>query len=968
MGILSSCQPRKEVLKGDLGDAIFAADFGQLIANNAPKVYGDAATFFENTHPAQQLCRVVQAVFGRLADPKEGGATMRLSTGFGGGKTHTLMALWHLAQHIGDPGMGTEILPAAGRPDSVTLAASDAGKAGSDVFARRGKTPVRSLWGEMAYQLGKREAWKSLGDTDSPERQPDEALLESLLPEGPVLILLDELVIYMATLSDRGQGNLLAFLTKLAAVVERRPQTVLVVTDPAGQVAWGQQAAQIGDALPTAAQKLDEVFSRKMTDFDPIGDEAAKVIARRLFEDVDQAAAQSASALYNNLYQRVENDYPGTIPPEATSADFAKRIVECYPFHPRLVDTAQDRLGAMQDFQRSRGVLRLFARVIRDVWEAEVDHELITAGDMDWTSSRIQGDLLQRLDRDNFKAAVSADVVKHAGELDGENKHGLHRRVASALLLESLPLELSSGLDPAQLALAIMRPEEAGPEIGEALDRLVNVCWHTYPLPSGRGWQFRYEPNVIKQIEERMADIPVADAQDRVHTEAQAYFKGPSFKLAAWPSDASQVSDVADLQLAVCESEAVAQEVCAYASYDSSGAALPRRFCNSIVAVAPTPSALNSAVEKAQRLLAAEAIQRDYRDDDTGKLLAAQLKRVLPELRKAFRIQTCRAFDRVVLAGGASYALEEKYQVSDEQMLSTPHGQGCLKRFLEGKDLMYESGDALDVDRFLKDILPGATPLTDMPEAYTAKAVHERFLAAPGLRLIPDAGIVRQTLIKALEAGKIVIRLEDGRAFDDSGCVEGPEGKRRRITGQLTSFALDDLVFITSADSGHAHDWLKEDSPGDGLKPPPPPPPPGGPAKAKNWDDLLKYAANRPLRQLTLLADTPVAAGSLIALAQPLGAKRLSLNVLVSGETKDGGVISLAVNGLKPTHPAKPLNIAQTIFNALKEGAEYEAGLELDFGEEGRTGLEQQLQNLAEQAPEEVRPDATFDEPVGGAQ
>ena len=158
MGILSSCQPRKEVLKGDLGDAIFAADFGQLIAGDASKVYGDAATFFENTHPAQQLCRIVQAVFGRLADPKQGGATIRLSTGFGGGKTHTLMALWHLADHIGDAAMGTEILPAAGRPDSVTVAASDAGKAGSDVFARRGKTQVRSLWGEMAYQLGKREA------------------------------------------------------------------------------------------------------------------------------------------------------------------------------------------------------------------------------------------------------------------------------------------------------------------------------------------------------------------------------------------------------------------------------------------------------------------------------------------------------------------------------------------------------------------------------------------------------------------------------------------------------------------------------------------------------------------------------------------------------------------------------------------------------------------------------------------
>jgi len=79
MGVFSGCKPRKEVLKGDLSDAIFAADFGDLISGKAPAVYGDAETFFQNTHPAKQLCKIVETVFDRLADPKEGGATIRLS-------------------------------------------------------------------------------------------------------------------------------------------------------------------------------------------------------------------------------------------------------------------------------------------------------------------------------------------------------------------------------------------------------------------------------------------------------------------------------------------------------------------------------------------------------------------------------------------------------------------------------------------------------------------------------------------------------------------------------------------------------------------------------------------------------------------------------------------------------------------------------------------------------------------------
>jgi len=171
MGVLTGCKPRKEVLKGDLDDAIFAADFGDLVAGKAPKVYSDPRTFDQNTHPARQLCKIIEAVFGRLANKKEGGATIRLSTGFGGGKTHTLMALWHLAKNIGDPSMGTQLLPAAGRPDKVDVVAIDAGKAGVPEFARHGNLKTHSLWGEVFFQLGGEKALKGLG-TMNPSSKP----------------------------------------------------------------------------------------------------------------------------------------------------------------------------------------------------------------------------------------------------------------------------------------------------------------------------------------------------------------------------------------------------------------------------------------------------------------------------------------------------------------------------------------------------------------------------------------------------------------------------------------------------------------------------------------------------------------------------------------------------------------------------------------------------------------------------
>lgn len=969
MSVLDSCKPRKDVLRGELADTIFAADFGDLVAGTAPKVYGDARQFFQNTHPARELCRVVQAIFHRLANPKEGGATIRLSTGFGGGKTHTLMALWHLAQHIGDVSLGTELLPAAGRPKSVTVVGIDAGKAGVPLFASHGKLAVHSLWGELFFQLGGDKALKALGKADDPEASPAEAQTAAVFPQGPVLILLDEIVIYMAKLSERGQGNLLGFLNSLASVVSKRPQTVLVITDPADQPVYAREAARLGDKLKDAAGKLQEVFGRKMTGYDPIGDESARVIVRRLFESVDSTAAQQASATYHALYQRVAQESPGALPPAAATADYAKRIVGCYPFHPRLIDTAQGRLGALGDFQKSRGVLRLFARIIRDIWERKQACDLITAGDLNWSNPAIQSDLLNRLRRDEFKAAVKADLEGHAAELDGGNTRGIHTRVASALLLESLPLQPNSGLDAAELTLAVLRPDEAGPEPAEALDRLIGVCWHTYPMPGGRGWQFRYDPNIIKQIEERKGKIPLEDARSRVLAEAQGYFAGPTFKLVAWPTSARQVPESAALQLALCETEAIAKAVCTYTDDSDPNAPIPRRFQNAILAVTATATAFSAAVDRAQRLLAAEAIEREHKSGDTGKLIRDQLQRIRPELQKQFRIQTCRAFDRVVFAGGSAFSIEEKYQVPDEQMLQRAHGQACLRQFLDEKGLIYQLGDTLDVNRFLKEVLPGATPLPDQPDVFTAKAVHERFLSAPGLRLIPDGSVVRQTILNAVEQGKLVVRLADGRAYDHKGCVEGSEGRRRRFDGTLTTLPLEDHVLITRADSATAKQWTKVDEtpakPGDGSLPLPPPSP--DVVVESDPGKIVEQAAQRPLLELGLTAATPAAAAQLLTLAQPLGADSISLELSVSGSLKDGGDMNFAASNLKPNHPTRPLQIAQTIFNALADGSQYQAQLRLSFGPQGRTGLESALQKLSDDAPQGVELRATFGKPFGAA-
>ena len=977
-GVLTTCKPRKEVLEGELDDAIFAADFGQLVdgSGSAPKVYGHAETFFRNTEPTPDLKAVCTAVFKALADKKEAGQLIRLSTGFGGGKTHTLMALWHLAQNIGKLTLGTELLPAAGRPKSVTVVAIDAAKGGIPIFGTHGTTKTHSLQGELAFKLGAAAALKSLGPADHHEASPDEAFITRLLGDEPVLILLDELVIYMAGLSATGQGNFMSFLGKLISVISKRKQAVLVITDPGQQAAYAGVSAQLAAAIGAASVKLEDILGRKMTDFDPVGKQAARVIARRLFDKIDPAAAQ-ASANYHQLYERVREAHPDLLPATALSADYARRIQECYPFHPRLIDTAKERLGPLPEFQRSRGVLRLFARIIREVWNNQRDLELVTAGEINWGSPDICGDLLQRLRRDPFEAAVGADIEGHALDLDDRKPGGIHYRVASALLLESLPRNEHSGLDPAELTLAVLRTVESGEEPAQALDRLVGACWHTYPLAGHKGWQFRFEPNVIKQIEQRAATVDQDEARDRVFAEAQSYFAGPLFSLASWPDKAREVQKQPSLQLALCATVDIAVNVCQYEDDTDPAAPTPRAFRNAIVAVAPNADAFQNALERAKRLIAAEQIKKDARHGDSGAMVREQLNRLEPTLAREFKLQTCRAFDTVARADGVAGRFEEKYQVSEEEILSKPQGQKCLKAFLEDKEMLYKAGQALDPDRFLKIVLSGTTPIPDQSDVYRLSDVLKRFLAAPGLRLVPDLSVVKLTIQRAVEQGKAVVHTGDEAAYDKTGTVRGAPGQRHRIEGETVRVALHDDELITRADSAAAKEWLKVDA---AKKPTGGTVYPDGTKKpeveivaeattviATTWPDIVKHAENRPLLLLDLNAGTPTVAETLASIAQPLGADELTLDVTVSGELKSGGTASLEIREVKQNSPIKPMDSARTLFTAMQEGMTYGAQLRLKFKDPGRPNIKTQLEAAADKAGDDVVPSATFGKPAAKA-
>jgi len=955
--VRETCTLRPEVLQGDLEDAIFGADFGQVLKGAAPPVYQDPVTFFANTYPATALRKLVGVVFERLASPTEAGAVIRLSTGYGGGKTHTLISLWHLARNLGSLALGTELLPAAGRPSKVAVAGFDGDKTGSEVVARHGNVITHSLWGELAFQLGGRAGYTQMQEVDDPGTVPDADLIAAMLgADKPTLILLDELVLYMAKLTPQRSQALVMFINALISTVRGRKRTVLLITDPGDQAATRREAATLEEHLRNLDEiaGLNDVLGRKMSDFDPIGGESAQVIVRRLFSNVDRAAADQASAEYYQAYQRIVREYPDALPAHAAGREYAERILTCYPFHPRLLDTARDRLGVIQDFQKSRGVLRLFARILRYVWESDATLPLICAGDLDWGSERIQADLLARLNKDSFKAAVDADILRHARDLDAELSTDIHRRVASALLLESLAPQ--GAMDVKDLGLATLRPSDVGNEPREAIDRLLSVCWHTYRTTTGDKYQFRDAPNANKIIEETVEQIPMADARAGVLTLAQDYFRGGPFDLVAYPSSASAVPDSARLKLVLTDSETAARAVCDYLD-DDPGALRPRPFRNAILAVAPTTEALTQAAQAWRRAEAAAKVVHDHRDN---RELVRQVKEtIMPTLTRRAKLAAYRAFTRVVFQGRPAVSLEEKYLVNEENVLANPRGQEKLKAFLDDARLIFGPSEAVDVDLLIERVFPAAAPSVAHPGAHPASAIHEAALASDRLRLMLDAAPIRNSILRGISDGKLVVRLADGKCYDAQGCVTGPPDDRRRVPERLSTFTLSDEVLVAPTSAPCVSDWLAV-VPREPL-PPEPQPTVVSPTSVSGWDAVLEEAARRPLLRATLTARSLEPARRLVALAQPLAAQRTTLSITAAGTLPEGGQVNFGVNEAKVGSALRPLDLAERITRGVQQVEEFTASLELDFGKQGLSGAQARLAQAREQGAEGVEIAADFE-------
>jgi len=635
-----TCEPRPEVLKGELRDEIFAARLRDVIEGRADPVYQDPTIFFENTYPTEGLRLLLAEALGRLTGLRPANnAIIRLETAFGGGKTHNLIALYHAANgHTPGPGfVETKLIPTPGAVRTVGVVGSDSQP--RDGFAH-GDATTYTLWGELAYQLGGAAGYARVAGSDQDRSAPGTKWLEELIGNRPTLILLDEIARHLraaqAVPTVTGRSDLaeqtVAFLMSLLEFAASQKQVVLVFTLADSGDAFARETEAVRQALAEARR----ISARQERVITPTGEaEMPAIVTHRLFRRVDRDAARQTAGEYAAYYQRLAGQ-GADLPPRALRAEYADEIAACYPFHPELLNTLNRKTSTIPNFQKTRGALRLLARVIRRLWETRPSDAagrsasgLIHPFHLDLSVEDIAGDLTSRLDRPAFKQVIEADIVSpkagspaHAQAFDEPLREAgrppLTGRVATTVFLHSLTQGIASGVDPGDLLLAVLTPGDDPLLVHKAAERLYDKGW--FFEWDGRRYRFKTEPSLNKIVTDEMGMVGRTKAKEELDGRIRQVWKSGIFKVVPFPREAREVDDDAgppklailhyDAATVTAAEPAPPELACKIADYSGALEGY-RTFRNNVLFLVADAERVEDMVEAAQRYLAIARITGD---------------------------------------------------------------------------------------------------------------------------------------------------------------------------------------------------------------------------------------------------------------------------------------------------------------------------------------------------------------------
>ncbi len=643
--------PHRDVATGQYQQAEFAADLHQVWRDEAEDEYGKPEEFFRRTFLTEGLRDLLLNAARRLRG--EGGdPVVQLQTNFGGGKTHSLIALYHLAAGYEPatlPGVEQMLAEAAaGAPPEarrVVLVGQmiDPGS----THEKPDGTIVNTLWGELAWQLGGAEGYAVVATADKARTNPGDALNQLLAAYAPCLILIDEWVGYARQLygrDDLPSGSFDTQMTFAQAISDAAKNTrnaMLVVSIPSSDIEVG------GEAGKEALDRLSNVIFRQEASWKPASaEEGFEIVRRRLFDDVPAELARERDAVvsaFGDLYQKHAAEFPL----DAREGSYRRRLESAYPIHPELFDQLFNNWSTLEKFQRTRGVLRLMAAVIHELWDREDSGLLIMPASVPIDAPRVQAELTRYLE-DGWTPVIEADVDGPNAlprQLDAENpnlkRFSATRRVARTIYMGSAPTlhQTNKGIDDRSIKLGCVQPGESPATFGDALRRLATKA--TYLVEDHGQYWYALGQTISRTAADRAQSRFLEEhADEEIRRRLGAIRERGDFAGVHWaPRGPAEVPDEMEARLVVLGPDhphtsgtEVTEARSMVEKLLSERAAGPRAYRNMLVFVAPDKARLEELRDAARSFLAWKSIV----DENEELNLDAQQRRHAETQRKHF--------------------------------------------------------------------------------------------------------------------------------------------------------------------------------------------------------------------------------------------------------------------------------------------------------------------------------------------
>ena len=634
-------EPHPDVAQGRYKNAEFAADLAQVARGEGAYEYRDPVEFFARTYVTEGMQGLLVQALKRV-NGKDGEPVIQLKTAFGGGKTHSMLAMYHMMRGKVSVDRVPNLRPALEAAGAVALPrANVAVLVGTALDPTKARRPINmpgitinTLWGEMAAQLaesaGDMTLYEYVKEADKRGVSPGSAALKSLFDAcGPCLVLMDELVAYakklygVTGLPAGTYDNFITFIQEITEAARASKNSLVVASIPESDIEIG------GEAGAMALEAIEHTFGRMESIWKPVAaNEGFEVVRRRLFLDCkDPEKRDMVCDRFSQMYRENMGDFPV----ETRELEYRDRMVSCYPIHPEVFDRLYEDWATLERFQRTRGVLRLMAAVIHELWMGNDAGAMIMPGSIAMDVPNVRDELTRHLS-EGWNGIVDREVdgkksipYQKDQAVPRYGKKLAARRVARTIMLGSAPTDRAQavrGIESSRIRLGVVQPGESIADFNDALNTLQGALAYLYTNPNGNRFWYDTRPTLKKTAEDRAMNVAASEVEMEIERRLKGLRKEAPFAgLHVCPASSLDVTDDQAVRLVIlrtsdeyrsgddqCKAIQAAEDI-----LNNRGLS-PRIYRNMLAFIAPDQGLLGSLQQEVKRYLAWKSIKEESED------------------------------------------------------------------------------------------------------------------------------------------------------------------------------------------------------------------------------------------------------------------------------------------------------------------------------------------------------------------